>query len=149
MERKEEPMKRQSVVKECPEKWSEKEDETENTKMKGKNDVRRDKGRGRREEINKERGGGGGGREETRQKWTRRDKWIGRDGKGRGRERGKGRGEKKRRGCNNIPLSFDCRGKRTGKTNFVLTNGCHATTSGSFQLKQLVSMCLSFPLCPP
>ena len=35
-------MKRQRVVKESPEKWSEKEDATENTKMKGKNDVRRE-----------------------------------------------------------------------------------------------------------
>jgi len=31
----EEGMKRLSVVKECPEKWSEKEDATENKKMKG------------------------------------------------------------------------------------------------------------------
>ena len=53
MESREEPIKRQSVVKECREKWSEKEDATENTKMKGKNDVRREPGRERREEMEK------------------------------------------------------------------------------------------------
>jgi hypothetical protein len=35
LERREEPMKGQRVVKESPEKWSENEDATENTKIKG------------------------------------------------------------------------------------------------------------------
>ena len=58
-------MKGQRVVKESPEKWSEKKDATDNTKMKGKNDVRREPGRERREEMEKMRERGGGGREEN------------------------------------------------------------------------------------
>ncbi len=85
-------MNRQRVVKESPEKWSEKEDATENTIMKGKNDVRREPARERREEMEKMREIGGGGREETREEWTLRGEEERRGGGVEGRRGGKGRG---------------------------------------------------------
>ncbi len=71
---------------------------------------------------------------------------------------GEGEGRGKREVCaNNIPLSFDCREKRSGETSFAfqkvvhfdITNGESATISGSVEHVQLVSLCLSVPLCPP
>ncbi len=63
-------MKKQSATEECPEKWSEREDATGETKMKGtKRDILRiRKGKGKR------RKGGGGRRERKEKMWkSRRD----------------------------------------------------------------------------